>query len=628
LADKAEFAGYAEEVQHNQLKVGSLAALACLCGPLACGGQVTDTVTRDAALVAQDMQVATPRDGTVTGTLRAQGGDPDTARYELVANGQRGAAVLLDPLTGTFSYTAAGGQLGFDAFTFRLHDGTRVSNVASVQVAITEDGVAGVLTYDFVPTRCDVFTCRLDYDQTEARPIRRAVVRLVDDSSQAVLSETLSDEAGRYLFARSSAPRVQVVVMAEMRDPPVVVRNNTGAGEPPYALVSGPIDVADGRIVNLNAPSGWDGRRYGAVRSAAPFAILDVAYRAAAAFAAVRPITFAPLVIAWSTDNRPEVGDSSRGQITTSHWSGEMLYLLGAADVDTDEYDTHVIAHEWGHYFEWTQSRADTPGGGHSFGDVLDMRVAFSEGWGNATSAMVLYPDSVYTDVSGTGQRSGFSFDLEDASGYDSQPGWFSEVSVQTLLYDAFDPATPSEPWDTLSLGLGPIYDVMAGPQRTGVAMTSVFTFVTGLKDLHADLAAALDALTAHARVSAVQDGFGTGEAHDASDPNNLPIYVGAAPGGTVTLGFRGNGDPDEDFNKLGSNRFVRFVGDGTPVNIVAASRGDVRVRLFAPDTVYSGINSLPVAAPTEAGTEYIVNVESLDPTPGSAPCTVRIVRN
>ncbi|HET6347107.1 MAG TPA: Ig-like domain-containing protein, partial [Myxococcota bacterium] len=285
--------------------MGPLALLGCLCGPLGCGVQSTDTATRDATLVAQDMQVAAPRDGTVAGILIAQGGNPDTARYELVANGQRGTAALLDPLTGTFSYTATSGQLGFDTFTFRLHDGTRVSNVASVEVAITDDGVAGLLTYDFVPTRCDAFACQLDYAQTVARPIRHAVVRLVDDSSQAILSETFSDEAGRYLFARSSAPRLQVVVMAEMREPPVVVRNNTDTGEPTYALVSDSVDVAEGRIVNLNAPSGWDGKRYAAVRSAAPFAILDVAYRAAAAYAAVRPITFAPLIIDWSTDNRP-----------------------------------------------------------------------------------------------------------------------------------------------------------------------------------------------------------------------------------------------------------------------------------------------------------------------------------
>jgi hypothetical protein len=42
------------------------------------------------------------------------------------------------------------------------------------------------------------------------------------------------------------------------------------------------------------------------------------------------------------------------GHIGTSHWNGSALYILGKADVDTDEFDDHVIVHEWGHYFEST----------------------------------------------------------------------------------------------------------------------------------------------------------------------------------------------------------------------------------------------------------------------------------
>ena len=56
---------------------------------------------------------------------------------------------------------------------------------------------------------------------------------------------------------------------------------------------------------------------------------------------------------------------------------------------DSDEYDRHIIIHEWGHYFEDKLSRADSIGGPHGLSDRLDFRVAFGEGWGNAISAII-----------------------------------------------------------------------------------------------------------------------------------------------------------------------------------------------------------------------------------------------
>src|SRR5690606_40072898 len=51
---------------------------------------------------------------------------------------------------------------------------------------------------------------------------------------------------------------------------------------------------------------------------------------------------------------------------------GDVIYLLGAENVDTDEFDTHVILHEWAHYFEKALSRTDTIGGMHQYADYLD----------------------------------------------------------------------------------------------------------------------------------------------------------------------------------------------------------------------------------------------------------------
>ena len=71
--------------------------------------------------------------------------------------------------------------------------------------------------------------------------------------------------------------------------------------------------------------------------------------------------------------------------------------MLGKENVDTDEYDEHVLTHEFQHYLQNLTSRDDTMGGPHSLGEKLDMRLAFSEGYANAFSGMSL-GDPVYRD--------------------------------------------------------------------------------------------------------------------------------------------------------------------------------------------------------------------------------------
>ncbi len=59
----------------------------------------------------------------------------------------------------------------------------------------------------------------------------------------------------------------------------------------------------------------------------------------------------------------------------------DSMVILGDAGVDTDEFDAHVIAHEWAHYFEDVMSRSNSEGGAHLLGESLDASLAFSEGF-------------------------------------------------------------------------------------------------------------------------------------------------------------------------------------------------------------------------------------------------------
>ena len=185
----------------------------------------------------------------------------------------------------------------------------------------------------------------------------------------------------------------------------------------------------------------------------------------------VRPVNLPLLKVNWSPNNVPQPGSKPQGRIGTSHYSflEKEIYVLGRAGVDTDEFDAHIIVHEWGHFFEANLSRADSPGGPHSSGDILNPRLAFGEGYGNAL-ASILLPEPIYADTthwSGS-TLTAFGFDAESEPSITDDPnkGAFSEMSVFRLLYDLYDSGS-NEAYDRASYDLGHLYDVWVRPQKS-----------------------------------------------------------------------------------------------------------------------------------------------------------------
>ncbi|MEZ4466041.1 MAG: hypothetical protein R3F43_16705 [bacterium] len=251
--------------------------------------------------------------------------------------------------------------------------------------------------------------------------------------------------------------QVRVAVWAEMAAPRARVIDNTDAGSL-YGVLSPfppepPIDAAEAGTHDVRLSADWGPAGFDGPRVAGPFALLDTARTASQAVLAARPgLALVPLTIQWSVLNDRCNGDDAAGCIGTSHWDGRALSILGKADVDTDEFDAHVVAHEWTHALEATVGRADSIGGSHSSGQLKDPRLAFGEGLASGVAAMVLHPDPVYIDTTGVGASRGFFQDMQDNS-RDRNPGWFSEATVRTFLYDLFD--DDDEPGDAVALGLG-----------------------------------------------------------------------------------------------------------------------------------------------------------------------------
>ena len=512
------------------------------------------------------------------------------------------------PILASLAAACGGGGSGGDS-----NKGGSVSAAAS--------GVHGILTYDRVPTTP---SSGLAYASTVQKPIRGAEVRLVDASSLATLSQTTADASGAYaLTVPAGAPsQVRVAVLAKTTTPPMEVRDNTDGSI--WAVVSAPFAPGDVQK-DLRAPSGWTGRSYDPqTRIAAPFAILDSMLTAAQGFLAVRQPTFPPLTLNWSPDNVPQPGLAMLGQIGTSHWDGEQLYILGAEDVDTDEYDDHVIVHEWGHYFESKLSRSDSPGGPHSVGDEKDPRLAWSEGWGNGLSAILLAPDTSYRDTQGPQQATtAIDDDLEQnvrgpGTG-DPTPGWWSEGSIARILVDLADgPAGSAEPFDRVSLGLGPIYDVAVGAQKTTPRLTSVFTFVTALKAANPAVAADIDALVAE-RGFSVTDDAGTGNPRPAPLTGAVLYQPVVENSGLLTLRLAGNAP-----NDVNANRYLTVTGNGAQMTVSAKSVGDVAITVFqagavvaAADQFFGGATE-SASFPTTSGLPYVVVLTGFESSPGT----------
>jgi len=458
-------------------------------------------------------------------------------------------------ITTSASFDYNGTTLGTFTFKFFVTDADNNTVVDSMNVHVVNSisyvTLSGKITYDYIPKAGGG---GLDYGATSQKPARFIMVDLLDSSNNKIDTVT-TDTNGNYSFTNIVAnTEVKIRAYAKMLKAgapswDVKVVDNTNAYAT-YAMEGSLISVGNTDSTrNLNAASGWGGSSYTSTRVAAPFAMLDTVYSAMKkVLGADASIVFTPLVVNWSILNKATWGDKTLGQIGTSHYTNGNLYILGDDDSDTDEYDDHVIAHEWGHYYEDKFSRSDSIGGSHGGGDILDIRVAFGEGWGNAFSGMAL-DNPIYFDTYGSQQSNGWHFNVE--SGISSHPGWYSEASVQHILYDLYDNTDDNS--DTLNLGFGPIHNVFVTAEKTTTAFTSIFTFIKALKDANGGSSAAIDSIVSDENIATISDIYGTGRTNKpASYPyHDLDVVTKSV---IVTTS-----NTDGNYNKLSNRQYVKF---------------------------------------------------------------------
>ena len=426
--------------------------------------------------------------------------------------------------------------------------------------------ISGKITFDHVPfSTPDTARDGLNFNAITQDPVPGVTVQAVNNAG-TVLQSTQTDGAGDYSLSVAPNTDLRIRVLAQMVQTSgaqwnVRVIDNT-SNDSLYALQGGisSSGTADS-VRDLNAASGWGGSGYTSTRSAAPFAILAPIYESIQRVVAVdSDVVLPPAIFNWSVNNKPGMNNAlsreqniDAGDIGTSSYIGNgRILILGDANNDTDEYDQHVVIHEWGHYFEDQLSRSDSIGGQHGAADRLDPRVALGEGFGNALSSMMT-DDPFYRDSFGSQQGTDFFVDVESNS-YTNE-GWFNEGSVQSILYDIYD--STNESGDTISVGFGPIYNVLTSSSYTGTPFfTTIFNFLEEYRANNAADVAAVNTLATAQSISGT-DAAGSGESNNGSIASALPVYK------TVTV----NGPAVEvcsvtaagEFNKLGNRAYLVF---------------------------------------------------------------------
>lgn len=487
--------------------------------------------------------------------------------------------------TPNAGFTAPDVPMGtLEALTFRLSvsDGAGGTTTDDIVISVVEAGtmvvLSGVVEYEFPPPNNN---CNgLNFNAVVKRPIRGAPVQIIDATTSALIASTTTSVTGSYSVTIDAAIDVIVRIRSQLQQTgspswDVDVRNNTANTgvplnqRPLYFLDSAPFNTGGVDFTqDLLAGTGWGISSFTGIRAAAPFAVMDGLYEMMQLVVSVDPtINFPALDAFWSPDNNSSEGtgnflaDIDTGDLGTSFYAGGSLgslFLLGMDGDDIEEFDDHVIGHEWGHYFEDKFSRSDSIGGAHSPGDQLDMRLAFGEGFATALAGIALGPMYCDTLWSG-GTLRGFEIDVENApsTGF---AGWFNELSVMQVLYDLWD--SDDEGGDAMSIGFAPIYDVMTGAQKSTAAFTSIFSFMEALQALPNAETAFIDAQLAREDITGTGlNLYGDGEFNDGpgTPPDVLPIYTDITLGQTVPICSNSQFDSGRNGNKLSEVRYLKL---------------------------------------------------------------------
>jgi len=294
---------------------------------------------------------------------------------------------------------------------------------------------------------------------TTPKPVRYAVVEAVESANGMPIATGTTDAAGFYnlpIPPGDSGKSIYIRAISSATSPgsaitPLVAVKDLSNVY--HAAAGSNFTVTGAAMANLSIPT--------TSPVAGAFNILDV-YTSGAQF--VQSVSagggYPPALSAfWQTGN----SNGTYFCVAGSGCGAEGIYIMNFAG-DTDEYDDDVLWHEYGHFIANRYSKDDSPGGAHYLtSNDLDLRLAWSEGWGDffpgaiktwlsATAPALLSTASgmsptIYVDTLNGG---GLSFNFGNPIGVSSLYS-SNEVAVAKLLLDLRAAYTMQNVWDVFS---------------------------------------------------------------------------------------------------------------------------------------------------------------------------------
>lgn len=452
--------------------------------------------------------------------------------------------------------------------------------------------LSGKIEYERVPVKVNFVQHGLVQSQLSPSDITKHPAKGIKVQALSctgdVVSETITDAQGVYTLPLSNIAqaRIRVIAVLERKGSSVIdsdasntsntdtsnvannttwsvtIRDNTRSGEPIYAELTDLINLNQAVMTrDILMSSGWGGVSFDQRRQSAPFAIAATIYQAMDYLTQQGVVlNYPPLTIYWSAKNRSvNRTDIRRGELATSFYRNGAIYLLGHILTDSDDMDQHVITHEWGHYLEDKFSRSDSLGGAHSIRSRLDPRVSFSEGFGNAMSALLL-EDAKYRDALGSEVQflgGGFDLETDEIQSSPSVKGWYSEHRVQSMLYDLHDGKTEDED-EEVELALSRLFSVMMQGHKSTPAFTTMVSFVDTLLKQAPDQKDIIVPLLEHHEMDFLSDTWGSNSVTlgDLVADSNAPLYTVISEGKTrVCLSSN-----EQAYNGVATRRFYRFI--------------------------------------------------------------------
>ena len=532
--------------------------------------------------------------------------------------------------------------------------GTRPSSTPVTPISGPTVMVSGTASYESVPYfatgSASAQAGALNFAGITSKPIRGATVEVV--SGTTILARSVTSDTGGYTFKVPQNQAYSIRVLAELVKTSgsatwdVALYDNTNSNA--FWMLTGTpsTTTTTDTVRDIVAGTGWGTSSYTGARGAGLFAILDTIYAGMTQIAAVQPsVAFPVLSVYWSAKN---TNSASAQNLLTGQFGGKSffssgttasgtkvraIYILGNANSDSDEFDTTVTAHEFGHYLQSAFSKNPSIGGAHMTDDKLDMTLAFGEGWGNAYSS-ILRNDQIYADSFVLSLRQGFVFDITDTSGLQNN-GWFNEDSVAKVIYGLYTRQNKD---------FGPIWNAIKGPLN-GVqdSLATIFSFADAVRSVGvAAVNLSLNTLLASERIFSGTDAsqWGDNETNNGGNASNLPPYKLAtlntpAAANCLTANIKAS-----EINKLGNVTYFRFgsvPAGGHTVTVDFGNGRDVDVEVFQKGTTIAVADSpaakLEIATFTAPAigevtvrlTDYPTSTFTINPsTPSCATVTMK----